>query len=180
MKINSFAKLFFLVVISLSLTGVVAAQEAAANVKPTETIQGPFNEPPRPNLFDQLGLELSQIQQIRRLNAERRPLMEAAQRRFREVNRALDAAIYADQLDEAEVQERLKEVQLAQTDVAKVRFLSELAIRKILTAEQLVRFRKLRQRFEKVRQERDSEFRGNPQPMRNSDKPSHRFLRQNQ
>jgi hypothetical protein len=35
----------------------------------------------------------------------------------------------------------------------KLRFMNEFAVRRILTQEQLVKFRELRQRFEKMRQE---------------------------
>jgi hypothetical protein len=41
----------------------------------------------------------------------------------------------------------LKELQLAQAEAAKLRYLNELGLRKILTPEQLARFRELRQRF---------------------------------
>ena len=81
------------------------------------------------------------------MNQARKPLMDAAMVRVRNANRALDEAIYADNLDEAAFQANLKEVQLAQADAAKLRYLNELGLRKILTPEQLARFRELRQRF---------------------------------
>src|SRR6185437_14226405 len=42
---------------------------------------------------------------------------------------------------------RLNELQQAQAEVARIRFTNELAIRKILTPEQLGRFRDLRREF---------------------------------
>lgn len=105
----------------------------------------------RHNALRQLGLSPEQIQQIRRLNMERKPLMEEAQKRFREANRSLDEAIYADEVNEGDVQARLKEVHLAQAEVSKIRFMNELAVRRILTPEQLVHFRELRRRFEQAR-----------------------------
>jgi len=186
MKIMSFAKTLFLTVSVLTLAVVATAQEPT-DVRTQDTVPTNAKEPRRPNLLAQLGLERNQIQQIRRLNTERRPLMEAAQRRFREANQALDEAIYADQVDDAVVQDRLKEVQLAQADLAKVRYSGELAIRKILTADQLVQFRGLRQRFENVRREmvvRPRANGGRPgfegQPIRNNDRPNRRLLKQNQ
>jgi Spy/CpxP family protein refolding chaperone len=110
----------------------------------------------RPNIMRQLGLSREQMQQLREYNQLRRPTMEAAQLRFREANRRLDEAIYAHQLNEAEVHERIKEVQLSQAELIKLRSMSELSIRKILTPDQLNRFRKLRQRFDE----------GNPRPGR--------------
>lgn len=101
----------------------------------------------RANLFRELGLSRDQMQQIRRYNVERRPQMEAAQRQFRDANRRLDEAIYADQLNEAEVEERIKAVQRAQSELISLRSSNELSLRKILTPGQLTRFRRLRQRF---------------------------------
>jgi Spy/CpxP family protein refolding chaperone len=94
-----------------------------------------------------LNLSREQIQQIRRINQTRRPSMQEAQMRFRAANRALDEAIYADSPNDADVQARMKEVQLAQAEIIKIRITSELAIRKVLTPEQLVKFRELREKF---------------------------------
>ncbi|MBK8303379.1 MAG: hypothetical protein IPK98_08285 [Chloracidobacterium sp.] len=129
----------------------------AQDTKPVEPQDGQnqgANQQPdiRSNALRQLGLSREQVQQIRRMNMERKPLMDEAQNRLRLANRSLDDAIYADQVNDADVQARLKELQLAQADVARIRFMNELSVRKILTAEQLVRFRELRQRFEQVRE----------------------------
>src|SRR5687768_9322772 len=66
----------------------------------------------RPNLLKELGLTPDQLQQIRRMNQARRPLMEEAGRRVREANRSLDMAIYGDTLNEEDVAARLREFQL--------------------------------------------------------------------
>ena len=58
----------------------------------------------------------------------------------------------ADTVSDEEVQARLKEVQAAQAELVRLRFENELAVRKVLTPEQLVRFRELRQRFEQMRE----------------------------
>jgi Spy/CpxP family protein refolding chaperone len=102
-------------------------------------------------MLRELGLSREQIEQIRQVNLERKPLMDEAQRRSRAANRALDEAIYADQLNEAEVEVRLKEAQLAQGELARIRYMNELSVRRILTPEQLTRFRELRRRFDEVR-----------------------------
>jgi Spy/CpxP family protein refolding chaperone len=105
----------------------------------------------RPNLLENLGLRQDQIRQIRIMNRHRKPVMEAAQHRLREANRALDMSIYGDALDEEAVQARLKEFQRAQGEVARIRFQNELELRKILTPEQLGRFRVLRARLAEAR-----------------------------
>jgi Spy/CpxP family protein refolding chaperone len=109
--------------------------------------------PRRPNLLAELGLSPEQIKQIREINTNRKPQMAEAQRKLREANRALDAAIYADTADRAEIDTRLKDFQTAQAEVARIRFNSELAIRSVLTPEQLGRFRELREKFGDTREE---------------------------
>ena len=84
---------------------------------------------------------------LRKTNMERRPLLIEAQAKVREANRSLDDAIYSDTVDEQLVKDRLRQAQLAQSEVIKLRFMNEFAIRQILTPEQLARFRELRQRF---------------------------------
>jgi len=116
------------------------AQDAKPEPQPTP-------QEDRPNLLQQLGLAPDQLRQIRQLNQQRKPLIDEAQQRVRAANQALDAAIYADNVDENDVKARLNELQQAQAEVARIRFTNELAIRKILTPEQLGRFRDLRRQF---------------------------------
>jgi len=124
----------------------------------------------RPNLLKELGLTPEQLQQIRRMNQARRPLMEEAGRRVREANRSLDMAIYADTLNEEDVAARLREFQLAQAEVAKLRFRGELELRKILNPEQLNKFRQLRDQFGRRREMRQNRRRGMPPGQRPIDR----------
>jgi Spy/CpxP family protein refolding chaperone len=124
----------------------------------------------RGQLLRELGLSQDQFQQIRRMNQERKPLMEAAHRRLDEANRALDQAIYADTLNEQDIEAKVKEAQAAQADMVRLRFMNELQVRKILTPEQLVKFRDLREKFERMREnfkERNDDRRPNMPPMNN-------------
>jgi len=103
--------------------------------------------------------------------------MMDAQRRVREATRNLDRAIYADALNENEITARLKDLQNAQAEIAKLRSSNELEVRKILTPEQLVKFRELRQRFAEVRENFDNRRNNQPDnPNRNA--PNRRFNRQ--
>ena len=129
---------------------------------PPQDVSGFERQEPRPNLLENLGLRQDQIRQIRIMNRDRKPMMEAAQERLREANRALDMSIYGDVLNEAVVQERLKEFQQAQGEVARIRFESELELRKILTPEQLVRFRGLRARVAETRRNARQRMQGTP------------------
>jgi Spy/CpxP family protein refolding chaperone len=104
-----------------------------------------------PGVLRQLGLTPAQLQQIRDINIKRRPVMQSAQDRVRDAGRRLDEAIYADVANDAEVQTRLKEFHTAQAEVSRIRFMNEFAIRKVLNAEQLAKFRDLRKQFESNR-----------------------------
>lgn len=139
--------------LTLFAAGGIFGQEPKPDEQPPENDRPAMNQPqdPRFNLLRQLGLSREQIQRIRRMNAARRPLIEAAQARFREANRALDEAIYSDQVSEEDIKARLKDVQLAQAEMIRIRSMDELAVRRLLTPEQLVRFRELRARFDRAR-----------------------------
>lgn len=142
-----FLKPFLFLVFALIPVSTVLAQETVtapplAAYKPVDF---------RTNALRQLGLSRDQLQRIRVLNQERKPIMDAAQMRLRHANRALDEIIYADNAPEADFQARLKDFQMAQADVAKIRFLNELGVRRILTQDQLIRFRRMRDRFEATR-----------------------------
>lgn len=156
-------KLITLIVVILFPALLVGAQD-----EPADDMQPPQNERPgrqRPNLIRELGLTQEQVQQVRKINQETKPLMEGAQRRLREANRELDLSIYSDGMLQADVNQRLTDFQAAQAEVAKIRFMKEFAVRKVLTAEQLTRFRELRKRFGEVRenmQERRRDQKGTP------------------
>lgn len=160
-----------------SLAMLILAFAANAQVTPVNS-GAPIDTPPpiadgakdgRQGLLQQIGLTRDQFRQLRMLNQRHRPIMMAAQKRLREATVALDQAIYADTLAEGEFDTKLKEQQLAQAEVIRVRSLGELAIRKILTPEQLVKFRELRQQFEIMRRENVQRKQNNLDP--NRDRP---------
>ncbi len=146
MTISNLIRTILLGMTVFAFSATLAAQELQDQRKPAE--------PPadfRTNALRQLGLSREQLQRIRRLNMERKPLMDAAQMRLRQANRALDDAIYSDTATEADVQARLRDFQFAQGEVIRIRFMNEYGVRRILTPEQLTRFRILRQRFEQAK-----------------------------
>lgn len=148
-----FTTLFFAGLLAFGFLSVNAQEENSVN----DASEQNFKQQRRPNLLAALDLTKEQIQQIRRINAEKKPLMQAAQQKHREANRNLDQAIYADNADETEIQARLKDVQLAQAEVFKIRAMTEFAIRKILTPDQLVKFRELRLSFMERMENRSTE-----------------------
>lgn len=141
-------KIFFLILLTTVLPVAVAAQdETPTDAKNTD----------RPNaqvrMLAELGLTREQIQQIRRINAERKPLIADAQIRLREANRELDRAIYSETASEDDIKLKMKDAQLAQAEVIKVRTMTEYLIRRVLTPEQLEKFRQLRERMMQRRSE---------------------------
>ena len=172
---NLFFNSLFVAFAVFSAFSTIRAQDAPT---PSEAPKGEFRRGrERPNLFRELGLTREQIEQIKQLNTNRRPLQQQAQQRVRETTRNLDQAIYADAVNESEIQARLKELQAAQAEIARLRATSELEVRKILTAEQLVKFRDLRRRFAERRENFRNERR-DAQPDENKNAPSRRFNRQ--
>lgn len=138
----------FSLILTLFAVGFSIAETSAQEEMPPDDQRPPMErQQRRPNLLEELNLSREQVQQIRRINQARKPLMQEAQMRFRQANRALDEAIYADAPNETDIQARMKDVQLAQAEIIKIRTQSEFAIRKVLTTEQLVKFRELRERF---------------------------------
>lgn len=146
----------FAVVAGLSMTAF------SQNDPPVEPPQNarfakPAGQPgPRPNLLQELGLTREQIQAVRRINQERKPVEQAARKRFQDANRSLNMAIYSDNVDEADFQAKLSEFQSAQAEMARIKFANELAVRRVLTPDQLVKFRDLRQRFADIRENRQN------------------------
>jgi Spy/CpxP family protein refolding chaperone len=108
----------------------------------------------RPNLLAELGLSREQVQQIGRMNRERRPAIRDSRLRMQDAARNLDMAIYGDVVNDADVKARLREFQVAEVELSRLRFESELAFRKILTPEQLIKFRELRRQFAEERRKR--------------------------
>lgn len=151
-------------------TGIVFAQDSPP---PNQPFEEPRNGRRR-DVLRELGLTQEQMQQFRRNNQAHRPLMNAAQQKMRDANRELDMAIYADVVSEETVREKLRAFQEAQAEVNRLRFMNELAIRKILTPDQLMRFREIRRRFAEQMQQRPR--RRQPQDV-NQPVPANQFQR---
>lgn len=160
MKKINFLSLILTFLLTVTAFSTVSAQETLPENETQNQQQA--NRPFR--LLQELGLSREQIQQIRRINQERRPITQEAARRWRQANRDLDIAIYADDSNEEQIKELLKSAQLAQAELLKERSLTEFLIRKVLTPEQLVKFRNLRQQLmeQRVNQRRNMRNQENP------------------
>jgi len=96
------------------------------------------------NLLQQLDLSPEQRAQIRTIREQNKDELNAATRRLRQAQRALDDAVYDDNANESLVEERAREVAAAQAEVVRRRALTELQINRVLTPAQLNKFRALR------------------------------------
>ena len=159
--------LLTLIFVGLLLTVSFRAAKAQDETAPTDAPVQNFNKKPRPNLLAELELSPEQIRQIRRINREKQPLLREAQQRLGDAKRSLDQAIYADTVDESDIQTKLKAVHMAQAEVFKIRSTTEFAVRKILNPEQLVKFREVRQRFMQTIENRQNQPRNRRQNNQN-------------
>jgi Spy/CpxP family protein refolding chaperone len=138
MKRLNFSVLFILATLLTCSFTTAKAQENTPNAQTD-------NQQNRPRLLEALDLTSDQIQQIRRINQENRPQLRAANQRLREANRSLDTAVYSDAADEADIQNKIKEVHAAHNAMINLRAKTEFAVRKVLTPAQLSKFREIRQ-----------------------------------
>jgi Spy/CpxP family protein refolding chaperone len=140
-KLNFLSLIFTILLTTLAFSTIRAQEPVEADNQNPRRAARPFK------IMQELGLTREQIQQIRRINQSRRPIMQEAQQRWQTARRNLDSAIYADDSTEEQVKELTKEATLAQSELIKERTLTEYLIRKVLTPEQLVKFRQLRQQL---------------------------------
>lgn len=170
----SLLSLIFVSLLFAASSATIKAQDETPPDAPNQRLDAP-----RPNLMQQLGLTPNQINQVRQINQMNKPQMRSAQERLREANRNLDQAIYADAANEVEIQTRLREVQTAHTEVIKIKAQTELAVRRILTPEQLAKFRDVRRQFmekkESMRQQiKNRRMNAPKRPLNNRQRPPRR------
>ena len=85
----------------------------------------------------QLNLSAEQREKIRTIREQTRTERAAINERVREANLALETALDADSPDESLVEQRLRDVAAAQSAQMRMRILTEVRIRRVLTLEQL-------------------------------------------
>jgi Spy/CpxP family protein refolding chaperone len=134
-------------VLSMAVPCPARAQEPP-DAGPQESAPARTRRPRRDglNLLARLNLMPEQLGQLREIRRQSEAEARALGRRLRLARRALDAAIYADALDETVVEERARAVADAQAALLRLRAQTELRVRRVLTPEQLQTFRQLRQR----------------------------------
>lgn len=145
--VKKFTALFFL----LSAAFVCAAHGQEIESPDSERV-APRNVP----LLQLLNLTPAQLAQIRRIRQENQPELRLTVERVRQAQRALDEAIYSETADERMIEDRARELSSAQAAHTRLRALTELRVRRILTPQQLNVFRNLQtqRRNERFRRRR--------------------------
>ena len=130
--------LLFTLTISIAAQSTQQQQNAGDAGLPTQTTQAD-------QMLGPLNLTQDQIQRIRSINAELREERQAAGMRLRLAQRALTEAIQSSTPDEMLISQRSKEVADAQANTIRLRSLTEARILQVLTPEQRIKLRELRQ-----------------------------------
>lgn len=102
----------------------------------------------------ELNLTPEQRQQIRSIRENNKVERAAIGERLREANAKLDEAMSAENPDEALVDQRLRDVAAAQSAVMRMRILTEVRIRRVLTVQQRETLRLLQRQARETRRER--------------------------
>lgn len=143
----------------LSLVAATSVLVSAPSYSVAYQQQQPNSQqrPPGVDPIRELNLSPEQREQIRAIRQQLQGERAAITQRLRETNQALEAALDADNPDESVVEQRLREVAAAQAAATRMRVLSEVRIRRVLTPEQLITLRTLRQNARGLRRERQRE-----------------------
>ena len=104
--------------------------------------------------IQQLNLTPEQRQQIRSIRENNKTDRAAINEQLREANRLLEEALNSANPDEALVEQRLRSVAAAQGAATRMRVLTEIRIRRVLTPEQRNILRSLQQEARESRRER--------------------------
>ena len=113
------------------------------------------------DVFGQLNLSPEQVQKIRGINAELKDQRQAANQRLRLAQRALAEAVESATPNESLIDQRSRDVADAQSTVIRLRSLTEARVLQVMTPEQRVRLREIRQRNQALRREAGQQAPGN-------------------
>jgi Spy/CpxP family protein refolding chaperone len=104
-----------------------------------------------------LNLSPEQRERIRAIREETRDERAAINQRLRETNRALEEVLDSDNPSDSVVEKHLRDVAEAQAASLRMRISTEMKVRRVLTPDQLLTLRTLRQNARNLRRERQLE-----------------------
>ena len=154
-KIRS-SRILFPAILVLAIAGVqVSAQIPTTPQNPVEQAQTQILVAPSGQLpdFAQLNLSPDQIQKIRAINAEVKDQRQSAIMKQRQAQRALADAVESATPNEALIEQRSHELADAQAATIRLRSLTEARILQVMTPEQRIKLREMRQRNQALRRE---------------------------
>jgi Spy/CpxP family protein refolding chaperone len=149
------------------LLAIVAVQVSAQSPTPlnppeqaqvqtqTQTTQG--NQAGQLPDFAQLNLSPDQIQKIRAINSELKDQRQAANLKLRQAQRALAEAVESPTPNETLIDQRSRELADAQAATIRLRSLTESRILQVMTPEQRIRLREMRQRNQALRRQENQQ-----------------------
>jgi Spy/CpxP family protein refolding chaperone len=143
--------------ILLTGAGIVANAQSPQNPLESGQTQSQTQGNQIPD-FGPLNLTQDQIQRIRGINAELKDERQTAVQRLRQTQRSLAEAIESPTPNEALIDQRSREVADAQAATIRIRSLSEARILQVLTPEQRIRLREMRQRNQALRRGGDPQL----------------------
>ena len=168
---NTFLKL--IITATLLVLGIsVQAQTSQQQQDPGDTVQTQTSQADQ--MLGPLNLSSDQIQKIRSINAELKDERQAANLRLRMAQRALREAIQSPTPDETLISQRSKEVADAQANTIRLRSLTESRVLQVLTPEQRVRLRELRQQamIRRNQQQGPGTFQRRPNALQRNQNPN--------
>jgi Spy/CpxP family protein refolding chaperone len=143
--------ILFAAILLVSVAGlqVRAQSPTPQNPNPVQN-QTQTNQPPD---FAQLELSPDQIQKIRAINAELKDQRQAAGMKLRQAQRALAEAVESPTPNETLIDQRSHELADAQAATIRLRSLAESRILQVMTPEQRIRLREMRQQNQALRRQ---------------------------
>lgn len=165
---NKLATVVFTALLStvalLNAAAIAAGQQNPNEPPQTQGVQiRPSGDPIR-----QLNLTPEQVEKIRAIREQGKDERFALNQRLRQAQLALDDAIEADNSTEALIDQRARDLAEVQVAATRMRAITEIRIRRLLTPEQLIKLRALRQQALNFRQERRNQ--GNDDQVRPPDR----------
>ena len=150
------------------LGGVPLTHAQTPEQPPAATHQKSFDGDP----VRQLNLTPEQVELIRAIREQSREDRATVNQRVREANKALEEALDIEVADQALIEQRIQEVSAAQAAATRMRILTEVKIRQVLTVEQRTMLRTLRRNVHRLR---DRRLDGTEQQQRRLERRSERL-----
>ena len=139
------------------LAGAFASTQAQTTTPPTQTQGTAATQTTQtPNLQTELGLTPDQIQKWRALNQDLGPQERAGTQKVRQAKRALADAMESPNPNEEVIKQRAKELADAQSAMTQLQALRQARVLQMLTPEQRVKLREIRQRDQALRRQQQA------------------------